>query len=213
MVRAVRERVREKMRVELAEQLYPLFALHGLDGVTAEQAARAVGISKATFFRYFASKEDAVLTAVRSLGSHFATTLVDMESLPGESLLELLRRSFESSVEAAESDPQVIRERVGIIWQTPSLRAGWSAYRREQEAELANSLMPFCTDPMLAQTSAVIALSLFDHALDRWLKSHDEHLRPILDEVFDHARLIDSSWVSCRGMESAATRSQEPVEL
>lgn len=196
MATAMRDRVRDKMKAELAEQLYPLFAERGLDGVTAEQAARAVGISRATFFRYFASKEDAVLTAIRSLGSHFATVLLGMESLPGESLLELLRRSFESSVMAAEQDPQVLRQRVGLVWENPSLRAGWSAYRREQQDELARSLMPFCANAGLARTSAVIALTLYDHALERWLETPGDSLRVILDEVFDHACMIDSSW-SC----------------
>ena len=51
----VRDRVREKMKAELAERAYAVFAERGVESVTVQQAAQAIGISRATFFRYFSS--------------------------------------------------------------------------------------------------------------------------------------------------------------
>lgn len=190
----VRDRVREKMKTELAQQVYTVFAERGLENVTAQQAAQAVGISRATFFRYFSSKEDAVVTALRSMNMHFSRMLDSMASNPSESLLELLRRSFEPTVVAAEEDPEAMRSRVQLVWSTPALRASWQESRREQQAELARALHPFCANHRLADTSALLALTLYDHALVRWVDSRNESLREILDEAFDFAAMIDDKW-------------------
>jgi len=190
----VRDRVREKMKTELAQQVYTVFAERGLENVTAQQAAQAVGISRATFFRYFSSKEDAVVTALRSMNMHFSQMLESMASNPSESLLELLRRSFEPTVVAAEEEPEAMRSRVQLVWSTSALRASWQESRREQQAELAQALHPFCANRRFADTSALLALTLYDHALVRWVDSHNESLREILDEAFDCAAMIDNKW-------------------
>lgn len=198
MANIMRDRVREKMKLELAEQVYPLFVREGLHNVTSEKAARAAGVSKATFFRYFTSKEDAVLTALRSQGSPLADVFSDLESLPGESLLELLRRSFEFPISAAERDPEAALCGMRLVWDSPSLRAGWAELRRQQQDELVRALLPFCANARMAQTAVVIALTLFDHTLERWAEHPDESLRAILDEVFDYASAIDVPWSSGR---------------
>ena len=190
----VRDRVREKMKVELAEQAYAVFAEHGVDNVTVQQAAQAAGISRATFFRYFSSKEDAVVTALRSMTGHFADMAHSMTSQPGESLLELLRRSFEPAVAFAEQDPVTMISRIELIRSTPALRASWQESLREQQAALAQALSPFCANQRLAETAALLGLSLYGHALDRWVDTTGSTLREILDEAFDFAAMIDDNW-------------------
>ncbi|MGP9033125.1 TetR family transcriptional regulator [Glutamicibacter mysorens] len=190
----VRDRVREKMKVELAEQAYAVFAERGVENVTVQQAAQAAGISRATFFRYFSSKEDAVVTALSSTTGHFSDVATSMSSQPGESLLELLRRSFESAVEFAEKDPATMISRIELLRSTPALRASWQESLREQQVALAQALSPFCANQRLAETAALLGLSLYDHALDRWVGDTGSTLREILDEVFDFAAMIDDNW-------------------
>lgn len=189
-----RVRVREKMKVELAREVYALFAERGLDNVTAQEAAKAAGVSRATFFRYFASKEDAVVTALRSMSVHLSEMVSSMEADPSGSLLELMRRSFEPSVLAAEQDPEDIRARIALVQSTPALRTQWRESQRDQQVALAQALAPFCSNLRLAQTSALLGLTLFDHALIRWFESVGESLREILDEAFDFASMIDEKW-------------------
>lgn len=194
----VRDRVREKMKVELAEQAYAVFAERGVENVTVQQAAQAAGISRATFFRYFSSKEDAVVTALRSMTGHFSDVASSMSSQPGESLLELLRRSFEPAVAFAEQDPATMISRIELSRSTSALRASWQESLREQQAALAQALSPFCANQRLAETAALLGLSLYDHALDRWVGATGSTLREILDEAFDFAAMIDDNWAVIR---------------
>ncbi|MBW8482105.1 TetR/AcrR family transcriptional regulator [Actinomadura parmotrematis] len=57
----LRERKKEATRRALHEAAVRLATEHGLDGVTVEAIADAVGVSRRTFSNYFEGKEDAVL--------------------------------------------------------------------------------------------------------------------------------------------------------
>jgi AcrR family transcriptional regulator len=57
----VRERSRRAVRAELTLLAQDLFIAQGYDETTVEDICEAAGMSRRTFFRYFASKDDLVL--------------------------------------------------------------------------------------------------------------------------------------------------------
>jgi len=59
---SLRERKKLKTRQTLRREAFRLFAAQGYDATTVDQIAAAAEVSPSTFFRYFATKEDLVLT-------------------------------------------------------------------------------------------------------------------------------------------------------
>src|SRR3954451_1699915 len=71
----VRERTRRAVRAELAQLAKDLFVEKGYDETTIDDLAAAAGMSKRTFFRYFASKEELVMGKYEILGEQLAEDL------------------------------------------------------------------------------------------------------------------------------------------
>src|ERR1700755_2684524 len=99
----LRSRARESLRAEIAEVAFKVFAERGFDQVTATEVAEAAGISRASFFRYFESKEDAVLVGLDAGGADVADAL--RERPDGESAWTALRHVLDIAVRTYQRSP------------------------------------------------------------------------------------------------------------
>ena len=98
----LRERTRRAVRAELIDAAQDLFVVQGYEGTTVDQIAAAVGMSRRSFFRYFASKDDLVLGKYDAMADQLVEAL---RARPAdEALWESLRRVFDCVVDYA-SDP------------------------------------------------------------------------------------------------------------
>ncbi len=52
--------IKEEDLKTITKKVYALYAKHGIDGISMDEVSRQTGISKATLYRYFTSKEDIV---------------------------------------------------------------------------------------------------------------------------------------------------------
>ncbi|PRY67677.1 TetR family transcriptional regulator [Glaciihabitans tibetensis] len=187
----VRELTRDAVRARLAESIYDCFLENGFDGTTVEEAAKAAGISRATFFRYFPSKEDAVIVAMQSTQLDYASLLRTFDLTNAEPIWTHLRRAFEPAVlvAEAEADPTRLRAKVNLISSIPSLRAHLGERRLLQEELLAAALVEKISDPLTAKVLVAAALSAFDVAWREWAELPDTSFRELLDGIF--VRLSD----------------------
>jgi AcrR family transcriptional regulator len=128
MADTLRDRTRRAVRAEIAETAVALFAERGFDETTVEDIARAVGMTKRSFFRYFPTKEDAVFAGTETLVEQ---VVADLEARPaGEDPWECLHQVLHRWQERIHASGAVLAgER--LIQSTPALRA-----RLHQKREL-----------------------------------------------------------------------------
>jgi AcrR family transcriptional regulator len=116
----LRERKKLKTRRAIQDHALRLFTEQGYDATTVEQVAAAAEISPSTFFRYFPTKEDCVLT------DEYDPVMADIfRAQPPElSVIEAMRRMFRQVMtEMYERDRGQILTRVKLIFSVPALRA------------------------------------------------------------------------------------------
>lgn len=182
----LRGRSREGLRAEIAEAAFRVFAERGFDRVTAAEAAAAAGISRASFFRYFESKEDAVFVAQEEMGANVAAAL--RERPDGEDAWTALRRALDVAVATYQRDPDDALARLRLIRCTPSLRSRQldrlERWNRVIGAALAERLLARADDIRL-EALVGAALGALDAALTRWSESDGgEDLIALIDAAF-----------------------------
>jgi AcrR family transcriptional regulator len=133
----LRERKRQQTRATIQAAGLQLFATRGYDATTCEQIAAAAEVSPATFFRYFPTKEDVVLS-----DDYDDLILASLHDRPaGESPVQAVRRSLAAALEAVyAADAEVIRERLRLVLSVPALRARLYEQQRATETLLAREL-------------------------------------------------------------------------
>ncbi|GAA1582182.1 TetR/AcrR family transcriptional regulator [Actinoplanes couchii] len=100
----LRERTRRAMRAEVSAIATRLFAEQGCDNTTVEQIAAEAGLSRTTFFRYFGTKEDVVLTWLAELGPGLAAAFTARPA--GEDPWLSLRRTFDVITAINADEPE-----------------------------------------------------------------------------------------------------------
>nr|WP_195969097.1 TetR/AcrR family transcriptional regulator [Cellulomonas hominis] len=113
------------MRAELIDAAQDLFVAQGYEGTTVDQIAAAVGMSRRSFFRYFASKDDLVLGKYDAMADQLAEAL---HARPAdEPLWDSLRRVFDGVVDYA-TDPATAQRMAAmerIVQSNDALRASY----------------------------------------------------------------------------------------
>jgi AcrR family transcriptional regulator len=182
----LRSKARESARAEIAEVAFRVFAERGFDEVTATEAAAAAGISRASFFRYFESKEDAVFVAQEEMGAAVAAGLTGRP--PGEDAWTALRRALDTALETYQRSPEEALGRLRLIRCTPNLRAH-QLERLAQWKEVIGAALAarLGLDPTDIKVEALVgaALGALDAASTRWaLSDGADDLIGLIDEAF-----------------------------
>ncbi|WP_371660958.1 TetR family transcriptional regulator [Streptomyces sp. NBC_00280] len=117
----LRERVRATVQAEVVEVAHRLFTEQGFDRTTVDQIAAEVGLSRASLFRYFGTKEDIVLGGLEKSGRQISEALTARPD--DERPWQALRRSFDVLTRMNDQDPEQALSYLRMLQETPSLRA------------------------------------------------------------------------------------------
>src|SRR5262249_19698127 len=119
----LRERKKARTRSDIATAAARLMTERGFDGVTIEQIAAEAEIAPRTFFRYFGSKEAALLADHPDRIGAMRTALAEHDA--DASPLGAARAALLALAASQEQDRELMVTRASLIRATPSLRA-WS---------------------------------------------------------------------------------------
>lgn len=171
---SLRERTRRAVHAEIAETAMRLFMQNGFEATTVDQIATAAGISRRSFFHYFASKEDLVLGDTDALGESVRLAL---EARPAdESAWEAIRAALHvlQSPDAPTADQLAVAQ---MYHDVPSLRARHLEKHLRWQALLAPGVqrhlgLPASVEPdPRARAFVAAALACLDAAVDAWYES------------------------------------------
>jgi AcrR family transcriptional regulator len=97
----LRERKKQRTKDALIEAAFELFSRNGFDATTVEEIAEAVEISPRTFFRYFGTKEDCVLSMLDDQQAAMEQAFLDRPA--HEPVLTALRHAMVAVARASET--------------------------------------------------------------------------------------------------------------
>ncbi|MEU3355128.1 TetR family transcriptional regulator [Streptomyces sp. NPDC037389] len=184
------QRKRQLVADELTEAALQLLALKGFDTVTIDEIAAAAGVSKRTFFRYFASKEDVVVQFLAGMGTDMRTELTDRhaEEPPSVALRHAVWVAMAACADDADHSGRALRV-VQLILRTPALYARFlerqAQWRTDLATELAHRRRLSPATGLYPLMAAGMALTAFDAVLHRWSDSDGaEDPAGLIDEAF-----------------------------
>ncbi len=125
----LRERKKAKMRAAIQQEALRLFREQGYDTTTVEDICRAAEVSPSTFFRYFPTKEDAVLYDILD------PVIISMFKAQPANLspVEAIRRSFRETLASLSTEEQSDQQdRARLFLSVPQLRDAWMGQLAEQ---------------------------------------------------------------------------------
>ena len=169
----LRERRKRLTAAELEAAAYRLFAERGFDAVAVDDIAAEADVSRRTFFRYFASKEDVLLA------DHFVQLARLREALAArpadEPVVTALRHALLSLTSDFEERKEMIVLRARLMRETPSLQARSLVHQKLwEDAMQAMVAERLGVDPITDLRPGVVAaatLAAMRVAFTNWLTS------------------------------------------
>ncbi|MFF2661117.1 TetR family transcriptional regulator [Kitasatospora sp. NPDC058032] len=167
------ERKRQLVVDELTEAAFGLLTTQGFDAVTVDEIAAGAGVSKRTFFRYFASKEDVIVRFLAELGAGIRAELAARPA--SEPPSAALRHAVSVPLAACGEHGDRALRAVQLILRTPALHARFlerqAEWHEELTAELAHRLDRDPAADLYPRLAAGMALTAFGTVLERWSDS------------------------------------------
>jgi len=173
-------------RARVEQAALNLFTRHGFDAVTSDEVADAAGISRRTFFRYFATKADAVWGDFDEHVRHLARLLESAD--PAQPVLAAICAAYVTANEYPADQQHLLRERMQLILTEPALQAHaqlrYAAVDRVVAEHVTRRTGSTATDllpRLVAGTTRAAAMTAFEV----WLAEPGRSLAGSLHAAFD----------------------------
>ena len=177
-------RKQQVVRTALNNAAVELFLARGFENVTVEEIARAAGVSRRTFFRYYESKEDVLAEHSERLGDLLLAELATRP--PEEPPLLAIRNALVPAVRTALAERQLFRDAIRLLRGNSPLRRAMMEHRTRLEERIAAlmakrmSAAPGDKTPMLL---AFLTRALQDSAFNAWYDHETDDVAALIDDL------------------------------
>lgn len=188
-----------RTRQEIRSTAVDLFVTRGYAETTMEDVAEAVGVSRRTLYRYFATKEDIVFDHPRRWLGWLEDVLATRG--PEESSRELLRRGLVAVAAGIEQEPEPVLASFSILGAAPELAARHGASDAEWVQRYVQELAPDvrgAPDAMFALLVLAMAVVAGQNAvMVQWASNYpDLRASELMVSMLDQ---LDGAWPdACR---------------
>lgn len=185
---------RQALKSKYLERLLPAIKHHGLSHLRIDDLARFMDISKATFYKYFSSKEEVIEEVVDLVVSYFeqATTLIGDES---SSHLLRFQNAFAQSLLIASYLPDTflldLKQTLPLLWE----RIKQAQQERQQQLQqfyeqgIALGIFYPINPVLVVLQNELLLRNIMDPI---FLMEHDLTLRALL---YDYYELQKYQWL------------------
>ncbi|MFD8306057.1 TetR/AcrR family transcriptional regulator [Streptomyces sp. NPDC059690] len=136
------ERRKAATRMEIARAAAGLFVRHGLRATRAEDIAQAAGVAPRTFYRYFATKEEAVAPLYAAGAQRWTEALAEAPahlSVP-QALEHAVRHTLTPGAGISAASWELVRTLIRLTDDSPALGKVWAEVCQESEGRLGEVL-------------------------------------------------------------------------
>lgn len=182
---ADRPGLRERKRQETLERItaagLKLFAAQGYEAATLDAIAAEAGISRRTFFHYFKSKDDILISMQSGLGKQLAAELA--RRTPSQEPLQAIREAALRLVGAYPLDELITIDR--LMRSSETVQARKRASYAQEEAVLFVALQEYWPgeSEITLRLLALLTIGAARLSLDMW--SREGSKRPLGDYIND----------------------------
>lgn len=190
------ESPREGTGARIERAALDLFTRRGFEGVTIDEVAEVAGISRRTYFRYFATKADAVWGDFATHVARLAWLLRDAGDR--QPVLAAICAAYVEVNDYSSADLPLLRQRMQLILTEPALLAHSQVRYADVDRVVAEYVaMRTGTEPgeLLPRLVATSTRAAATAAFEAWLTypefSLDKALRTAFDELATGFRSLD----------------------
>jgi AcrR family transcriptional regulator len=195
----LRSRKQQFVRNAIFDAAIELFAAKGFDETTVEEVAQAAGVSRASFFRYFSSKDDLLAQNVMKYG---LALIEAIKACPHSfTPFEIMRETVLSVAKHTVTHPRT-RQVIEISQRSASAMQAHMSRMIEVEASVAAAFAEriggLPKDELESRLLAALTLSAMNVAILSWYRGDSHELVAAVEQVFSRLTRIACNQASSR---------------
>jgi AcrR family transcriptional regulator len=187
---SLRDLNKARVRQRIVESAIALVTEHGLDDVTADAIAADANVGRATFFRYFESKETAVIAGF--LEQRLTALVTVLDAAPRDlAPMDAVIWTFRELAERFDQQLKLVRLHSRLIGSSALLRARTLEFYSRYEQAIAGAVAPrFGSLPpgdLRPRLLAAAVLAVVQVSVEHWAASKNKvDLGDLLSTALQH---------------------------